>query len=111
VVQRDGHQALPRFALAEKPSGGLVVNRSAAERAAHMRARDGAFFGVEVYGLSICPDNLGIYAPGVLVRDKFECNLLLILFCQPPIGSEGNLYAARGVLARDGAHPVVTNRE
>jgi hypothetical protein len=76
-----------------------------------MRAGDSALFGVKVYALSICPDNLGIYAPGVLIRDEFECNLLLILFCQPSIGSEGNLYAAGRILARDGAHPIVTNRE
>jgi hypothetical protein len=111
VVEHDGHQALTRFALAEKFAGRLVVYRAAAERTANMGTRDGALLGIKIHWTAVLPDDFEVQTPGVLVRDEFEGNLLLILFCQPPIGSEGNLYAARGVLARDGAHPVVTNRE
>jgi hypothetical protein len=76
-----------------------------------MGTRNGAFFGVKVYRTAVLPDDFEVQTPGVLVRDEFECNLPLIFFGQPPIGSEGNLYAAGRVLARDGAHPVVTDRD
>jgi hypothetical protein len=77
VVQHDGHHSLTRFALAEEAAGSLVVYRAAAERTAHMRARDGALFGVKINRTAIRPDDFDLQRRGLWLGISLRAILLL----------------------------------
>jgi hypothetical protein len=109
VVQHDRHQALTRFALAKESAGCLIVYRSAAERAAHMGARDGALVGVKINRTAIRPDDFDLHAPRLMVGDELESDLSLVLFGQPGLAHERDFGAAGGVLAGQCPRPDVAD--